>query len=64
MAQRPVTLADIVRGHVSLQIEGFDRLLLMHLCCYSKRRLRSRSPGRSRIRLFRTSTPLFQHHDE
>ena len=26
MAQRPVTLADIVRGHVSLQIEGFDRL--------------------------------------
>ena len=26
MAQRPVTLADIVRGHVSLEIEGFDRL--------------------------------------
>ena len=26
MAQRPVTLADIVRGHVSLEIDGFDRL--------------------------------------
>ena len=26
MAQRPVTLADIVPGHVSLEIEGFDRL--------------------------------------
>jgi hypothetical protein len=26
MAQRPVTLADIVRGHVSPEIEGFDRL--------------------------------------
>ena len=26
MAQRPVTLADIVHGHVSLEIEGFDRL--------------------------------------
>jgi hypothetical protein len=26
MTQRPVTLADIVRGHVSLEIEGFDRL--------------------------------------
>jgi hypothetical protein len=26
MAQRAVTLADIVRGHVSLEIEGFDRL--------------------------------------
>ena len=26
MVQRPVTLADIVRGHVSLEIEGFDRL--------------------------------------
>ena len=26
MAQRPVTFADIVRGHVSLEIEGFDRL--------------------------------------
>ena len=26
MAQRPVTLANIVRGHVSLEIEGFDRL--------------------------------------
>jgi hypothetical protein len=26
MAQRPVTLADIVSGHVSLEIEGFDRL--------------------------------------
>ena len=26
MAQRPVTLADIVRGHVSLEIEEFDRL--------------------------------------
>ena len=26
MAQRPVTLADIIRGHVSLEIEGFDRL--------------------------------------
>jgi len=26
MAQRPVTLADITRGHVSLEIEGFDRL--------------------------------------
>ena len=29
MAQRPVTLADIVRGHVSLEIEGFDRLYLL-----------------------------------
>ena len=29
MAQRPVTLADIVRGHVSLEIEGFDRLGLL-----------------------------------
>ncbi len=28
MAQRPVTLADIVSGHVSLEIEGFDRLYL------------------------------------
>ena len=28
MAQHPVTLADIVRGHVSLEIEGFDRLYL------------------------------------
>src|SRR5438067_6259085 len=28
MAQRPVTLADIVRGHVSLEIEGFDRIYL------------------------------------
>ncbi len=28
MAQRPVTLTDIVRGHVSLEIEGFDRLYL------------------------------------
>src|SRR5690349_23115006 len=26
MAQRPVTLADIISGHVSLEIEGFDRL--------------------------------------
>jgi hypothetical protein len=26
MAQRPVTLADIVSGHVSLEIDGFDRL--------------------------------------
>ncbi len=26
MAQRPVTLADIVRGQVSLEIEGFGRL--------------------------------------
>ena len=26
MAQRPVTLTDIIRGHVSLEIEGFDRL--------------------------------------
>jgi hypothetical protein len=26
MAQRPVTLTDIVSGHVSLEIEGFDRL--------------------------------------
>jgi len=24
MAQRPVTLADIVRGHVSLEIEGSE----------------------------------------
>jgi hypothetical protein len=24
MAQRPVTLTDIVRGHVSLEIDGFD----------------------------------------
>src|SRR5271165_750300 len=28
MAQRPVTLADIVAGHVSLEIEGFDRIYL------------------------------------
>ena len=28
MAQRPVTLVDIVGGHVSLEIEGFDRLYL------------------------------------
>ena len=28
MAQRRVTLTDIVRGHVSLEIEGFDRLCL------------------------------------
>ena len=26
MAQRPVTLTDIIRGHVNLLIEGFDRL--------------------------------------
>jgi ferredoxin len=25
MSQRPVTLTDIVAGHVSLDIEGFDR---------------------------------------
>ncbi len=31
MAQRPVTLADIVRGHVSPEIEGFDRLYLQRL---------------------------------
>jgi hypothetical protein len=24
MAQRPVTLADIISGHVSLEIEGFS----------------------------------------
>ena len=28
MAKRPVTLADIVAGHVSLEIEGFDRIYL------------------------------------
>jgi len=28
VARRPVTLADIVAGHVSLEIEGFDRLYL------------------------------------
>ena len=28
MVQRPVTLTDIVSGHVSLEIEGFDRLYL------------------------------------
>ena len=28
MAQRPVTLADIVAGHVSLEIEAFDRIYL------------------------------------
>jgi hypothetical protein len=28
MSKRPVTLADIVAGHVSLEIEGFDRLYL------------------------------------
>src|SRR6266702_7821741 len=28
MAHRPVTLADIVAGHVSLEIEGFDRIYL------------------------------------
>jgi len=25
MARRPVTLTDIIAGHVSLEIEGFDR---------------------------------------
>jgi hypothetical protein len=28
MAKRPVTLTDIVAGHVSLEIEGFDRIYL------------------------------------
>src|SRR5256886_10260492 len=28
MAHRPVTLADIVAGYVSLEIEGFDRIYL------------------------------------
>jgi hypothetical protein len=28
MAQRPVTLADMVTGHVSLAIDGFDRIYL------------------------------------
>ena len=28
MVQRPVTLTDIVAGHVSLEIEGFDRIYL------------------------------------
>jgi hypothetical protein len=28
MAKRPVTLRDIVAGHVSLEIEGFDRIYL------------------------------------
>lgn len=28
MAKRPVTLKDIVAGHVSLEIEGFDRIYL------------------------------------
>ena len=28
MAQRPVTLKDIVAGHVSLDIEAFDRIYL------------------------------------
>ena len=28
MAHRPVTLADIVAGHVNLEIEGFDRIYL------------------------------------
>jgi hypothetical protein len=28
MAKRPVTLKDIVAGHVSLEIEGFDRVYL------------------------------------
>jgi hypothetical protein len=28
MSQRPVTLTDIVAGHVSLDIEGFDRIYL------------------------------------
>ena len=28
MANRPVTLADIVAGHVSLAIDGFDRIYL------------------------------------
>ena len=28
MAHRPVTLADIVARHVSLEIEGFDRIYL------------------------------------
>ena len=28
MAQRPVTLTDIVAGHVSLEIEAFDRIYL------------------------------------
>lgn len=26
MAQRPVTLTDIVSGHLNLETEGFDRL--------------------------------------
>jgi hypothetical protein len=28
MSQRPVTLADVVAGHVSLAIDGFDRIFL------------------------------------
>ena len=28
MAKRPVTLSDVVAGHVSLEIEGFDRIYL------------------------------------
>ena len=28
MSQRPVTLTDIVAGHVSLAIDGFDRIYL------------------------------------
>ncbi len=28
MSQRPVTLADVVAGHVSLAIDGFDRIYL------------------------------------
>src|SRR3989441_13160520 len=28
MTQRPVTLADVVAGHVSLAIDGFDRIYL------------------------------------
>ena len=31
MAQRPVTLADIAAGHVSLEIAGFDRVLSQRL---------------------------------
>ena len=43
MAQRPVTLTYIVRGHVSLEIEGFERLYFNGWCrpC----RHRARSPG-------------------
>ena len=56
MAQRPVTLADIVRGHVSLEIEGFDRLYLLSGLAEGSSQFTGRArdevdtfPGRDRV---------------